>query len=357
MATPSRGARTAVIVAAFLLVAACGEGTAPTVATTGEPEPATTEPAGGAGDGSDITGDQYTLATFALGSGFYAYGVVMSQLFEAQTGVAMTPLPQAGGLSNASLLQEGQADLGFVFTPAAVWAWEAEPPFEAPHDQLRGIAGGLDRYYLGEIVSSDAAIASLQDAVGEQAAIDLVVLRQGTMGELVAERLLAAHGVTYDDIRAWGGSVTFTEQEDMIARFADGRADLTIQPVTAGHPTFVELGLRAEVTYVPLPEEIAGQFTSEAGFAQTEIPAGTFQDQDEAVATVSWTTVLLTTTALPDEVAYQLAEVLYHNPGQLADGAAALGHFDPDQASSDANVPVPLHDGARAFYDSLESSP
>jgi hypothetical protein len=347
MATMSSTIRGAMIVVVLLLAAACGGGTPEPAASDGTTEERSPEATAGA------EGDQYTIATFSLGSGFYAYGVVVSQLMESEAGIAMTPLPQAGGLSNAALLQEGEADLGFVFTPAAVWAWGGEAPFEEPHDRLRGIAGGLDRYYLGEIVAEGAPVESLQQAVDEEAAIDLVLLQQGTMGELVANRLLAAYGVDYDTIESWGGSVTFTTQEDMLARFADGRADVTIQPVTAGHPTFVELGVRSDVHYAPLPAGVAEQFTADAGFVPIEMPAGLFDGQDDPVATVSWTTVLLTTTELPDDVAYAVAEAMYGNPDRLAEGAAALGLFDPEEAASDANVPVPLHDGARAFYDSL----
>ena len=74
--------------------------------------------------------------------------------------------------------------------------------------------------------------------------------------------LLEAYGISYEDIRAWGGSVQHTSFDVIKTAFQDGRADLLIHGIPKGHPTVTEISVMSSVKFLSLPDRIhwlAGQ--------------------------------------------------------------------------------------------------
>ena len=78
------------------------------------------------------------------------------------------------------------------------------------------------------------------------------------------------------------------------------------------------------------------------------IPAGTYPGQDEDVPTLAITNILVTSSDVSDELAYQMTKLLFENLDQLKAAHAAAGAIDLETAIK--NAPIPLHPGAERFY-------
>lgn len=62
--------------------------------------------------------------------------------------------------------------------------------------------------------------------------------------------MLEACGLSYDDIKVWGGSVEHTDFDTITNSIKDGRCDVFIQALSKGHPTFTELAVLGKIDLI-----------------------------------------------------------------------------------------------------------
>lgn len=296
---------------------------------------------------------QLRIATQDAGSSWYAYGGTISELLRQNlpAGSVVDVLPYTGSIGNTQIVAQGQAELGMNFAPIAKWGHEGTSVYEQPMENLRAIVGGLDQYYFGMIAREGYKYDSLKEIVEAQAPVRIITQPRGGTGETAAALLLEAYGVTYEDVESWGGSVTHTSTDTVVSAMKDGRADVWFQPMPAGHPAVTELATTAQVKFLE-PEEETLEFMAENyGMFDAVLPAGTFRGQDEDVRMLGFPTVIMTTTDLPDEVAYAVAKILAENADVLADRHASMRVFDPQEAFKVENTGLPLHPGVQQYVD------
>ena len=70
-------------------------------------------------------------------------------------------LPQAGGIGNARLVAQKKADFAFSFSLTNQWAFQGRHAYDQKLDMLRGVAGGMDTYYLAALVRADSGIETM----------------------------------------------------------------------------------------------------------------------------------------------------------------------------------------------------
>jgi len=226
---------------------------------------------------------------------------------------------------------------------------EGKEGFDAKLDNLRGLVGGLDTYYLVTIASKKLDVASLGDIKARKLPLKLYTLPVGSLGELGAKQLLREYGMTYEDIKSWGGSTTHQGYKIIADAFKDGRADLLIAVVTPKHPSITEMATFSEIKFIPLEaERVKG--LGALGYASGTMPPETFKGQSQPVLAVGFPTVLITNAALPEPIAYTITKTVIENKEALVRGHAGLADFEPQTSWKAENVGAPLHPGAeRAF--------
>jgi TRAP transporter TAXI family solute receptor len=78
------------------------------------------------------------------------------------------------------------------------------------------------------------------------------------------------------------------------------------------------------------------------------IPAGTYDGQDRDVPTVAINNILLSHSAVSDELAYQMTKLMFDNLARL--GTAHSAAKDITLKTASRGLPIPLHPGAERFY-------
>jgi uncharacterized protein len=172
---------------------------------------------------------------------------------------------------------------------------------------------------------------------------------RGGVGEFATRQVLEALGLGYEAIQRQGGSVQHIGFNVITGAFREGRADLLMHTVNQGHPSMTDIATTSDVDFLPLPEKAVNAM-SDIGWRPTEMPAGTFPKQDRALRTVGDSTVLISNTDLPDDVAYVITKVIVENADRLAESNAALQAFRPEEAWKPERVAIPLHPGAERYY-------
>ena len=291
------------------------------------------------------------FATLDAGSAWYVYGATMAELLRRAlpAGSNVDVKPFAGGVGNPKLVAKNETPLALSFTVTNRWAFEGKEAYDTRLENLRGLVGGLDTYYLVAVVQKKLNVSSLKDIKDKKLGVRLYTQPIGALGEFGGRQLLRAYGIAYTDLKAWGGSTTHVGYNVIVDAFKDGRADLLLAVVTPKHPSVTELTTFSDVKFLAIePDTIKA--LAPLGYTAATMAANTFKNQPEPVNTVGFPTVLITNRDLPEPVAYTVTRTLIDNKEALVRGHAGLAQFDPHTAWQPDKVGVPLHPGAERAY-------
>ncbi len=291
------------------------------------------------------------FATLDAGSAWYVYGATMAELLRRAlpAGSNVDVKPFAGGVGNAKLVARNETPLALSFTVTNRWAFEGKEAYDTKLENLRGLVGGLDTYYLVAVVQKKLGIDSLKDIKERKLGVRLFTQPIGALGEFGGRQLLRAYGIAYADLKGWGGSTSHVGYNVIVDAFKDGRADLLLAVVTPKHPSVTELTTFSDVKFLAI-EPDAIKTLAPLGYTPATMAANTFKNQPEPVKTVGFPTVLITNKELPEAVAYTVTKTVIDNKDALVRGHAGLAQFDPRTAWQPGKVGIPLHPGAERAY-------
>ena len=291
------------------------------------------------------------FATLDTGSAWYVYGATMAELLRKALppGSNIDVKPRAGGVGNPRLVGKNETPLGFSFTVTNRWAFEGKEAYKEKIENLRGLVGGLDTYYLVAVATRKLGISSVREIKDKKLPVKVYTQPIGALGEFAGRQLLRAAGMSYADIKSWGGSTNHVGYNIIIDAFKDGRADILFAVVTPKHPSVSEIVTAVDVKFLGLDPESAKALVP-LGYSPATMPPETFKGQSEPVSTVGFPTVLITNKELPEPVAYTITKTVLENKDALVRGHAGLAEFDPKTAWQADKVGIPLHPGAEKAY-------
>ena len=291
------------------------------------------------------------FSTLGQGSAWYVYGATMADVLRKALppGSNVDVKPFSGGVGNPKLVAKNETPLGLSFTVTNRWASEGREAYDAKLENLRGLVGGLDTYYLVAIAAKKLNVNSLKEVKDRKVPVKAVSQPVGSLGEFGMRQLLREYGISYADIKSWGGTTAHANYNILVDAFKDGRADLLIAVVTPKHPSITEITTFSDVKFLPLEPEHVKSLTA-LGYKAATMPADTFKNQPQAVATVGFPTVLITNKDLPEPIAYAVTKTILDNKEALVRGHAGLAEFDPPTSWKPEEVGLPLHPGAERAY-------
>ena len=291
------------------------------------------------------------FATLDAGTAWYVYGATLAELLRKTLppGSNIDVKPRAGGVGNPRLVAKNEMPIGLSFTVTNRWAFEGKEAYDARLENLRGLVGGLDTYYLVAVATKKLGIASVRDIRDKKLAARVYSLPVGSLGEFAGRQMLRAAGMSYADVKGWGGSITHAGYPIIVDAFKDGRADVLLAVITPKHPSVSEIVGAVDVRFLGLDAETA-KTLQPLGYTPATMPPDTFKTQTEPVQTVGFPTVPITNKDLPEPVAYTITKTVIENKDALVRGHAGLAEFDPKTAWQPEKVGVPLHPGAERAY-------
>jgi TRAP transporter TAXI family solute receptor len=291
------------------------------------------------------------FATLDTGSAWYVYGATMAELLRKTlpAGSNIDVKPRSGGVGNPLLVARNETPLGLGFTVTNRWAYEGKEAYTAKQENLRGLVGGLDTYYLVAVATKKLGISSVKDIRDKKLPVKIYTQPIGSLGEFAGRQVLRAAGMSYNDVKGWGGTTTHVGYSIIIDAFKDGRSDILFAVVTPKHPSVSEIVNSVDVKFLGLDPETAKQLLP-LGYTAATMPPETFKNQAEPVSTVGFPSVVITNKELPEPVAYTVTKTILENKDALVRGHAGLAEFDPKTAWQPDKVGIPLHPGAEKAY-------
>ncbi len=280
----------------------------------------------------------------AGGAWYGLAGAVAELIKEKFPGMLVTVIP-GGGVGNISVVDKGRAQLGLSIAHLYKSAMMGKDPYKSVHKNLKALIkfGTSDMGIF--LVKEDVPLNSIQDLKKKKYPLRLTTTGKASTPALAAKRLLEEYGITFDDLKSWGGSVTFTSYADAASLIADGHADATI---TVTVPAIRELIRRVKMRWLDPDEAVVESMVEKYGYAKNFITKGKYPWAVKEGWTIGEPNIIIIRADVPDEVAYKIAQAICEKPQTITNFGAHYKGFEPKTAWK--NVGGPLHPGAEKFY-------
>ncbi len=289
--------------------------------------------------GGDDEGDFVTVATGGTGGVYYTLGGGMADVWANELGLDTSSESTGASVENGRLVNDGDVEVALMLSNAIEQAQNAEGDFEE-EIPLRALFGAytnpLHICYLEEL-----EIEEFNDFEGSSMSIgDL-----GSATELIARDIFEFYDIDYDDIDEQ--DLSFAETTDSMI---DGQIDAGFYSMGLPGPAVDELYTQADVEMFDFPEDEAEAISEEFGYyVPDEIPADTYDGQDEPITQPGAVNSVVVHEDMGDERAYDLTEAIFENIDSMIDVHPSAEHFE--EFAGEATLEY--HPGAEDALDDL----
>lgn len=294
----------------------------------------------GAGAGAAQSQEFINILTGGTSGVYYPLGVALSEIYAENIDGARTQVQATkASVENLNLLQQGKGELAFALGDSVKSGWDGlqEAGFPQKLTEIRAI-GAIYPNYVQIVASAESGIKTLEDLKGKS--ISVGAPASGT--ELNARAIFAAAGMSYDDM----GKVEYLPYAESAELIKNRQLDATLQSSGLGVAFIQDLAATMDITIVAIPAEVVQSIG--APYAASVIPAGTYDGQEEDVATAAIGNILVTHAGVSDETAYQMTKLMFENLDRMVASHAAAAAIDPAKALE--GLSIPLHPGAERYY-------
>jgi TRAP transporter TAXI family solute receptor len=271
---------------------------------------------------------------------YYPLGVAIGKIYSDKIPNVKTQVQATkASVENLILLQQGRGEIAFTLGDSLKAAWEGdqEAGFKTKLDKLRTV-GAIYPNYIQIVATADSGIRTLADLKGKSLSVGAP--KSGT--ELNARAILAAAGLTYKDI----GKVEYLPFAESVDLMKNRQLDATLQSAGLGVASLKDLSTSTDITVVSVPRNVVDKIGPP--FVPVMIPANTYSGQDKDVPTAAVVNYLVTSSAVSDDLAYQMTKLIFESLPELANSHAAGKEIRLETAATGS--PVPLHPGAIRYY-------
>jgi TRAP transporter TAXI family solute receptor len=271
---------------------------------------------------------------------YYPLGVAIGKIYSDKIPNVKTQVQATkASVENLILLQQGRGEIAFALGDSlkAAWDGDEEAGFKAKLDKLR-VIGAIYPNYIQIVATAESGIKTLADLKGKSLSVGAP--KSGT--ELNSRAILAAAGLSYKDL----GKIEYLPFAESVDLMKNRQLAATLQSAGLGVASLKDLSTSTDITVVSVPKETVDKIGPP--FVSVVIPAKTYTGQDKDVPTAAVVNYLVTSSAVSDDLAYQMTKLVYDSLPELANSHAAGKEIKLETAA--AGSPVPLHPGAIRFY-------
>lgn len=287
-----------------------------------------------------MAADFINVLTGGTSGVYYPVGVAISKVFTDKI-AGSRPSVQAtkASVENLNLLQQGKGEIAFTLGDSLADAWrgEEEAGFKSKLDKLRGIAA-IYPNYIQVVASKESGIKTLADLKGKRLSVGAP--KSGT--ELNARAILKAAGLAYSDL----SKVEYLPFAESVELMKNRQLDATLQSAGLGVASIRDLASSVEITVVEIPGSVIGKVG--APYVAATIPAKTYNGQDTDVPTAAVVNYLVTSTAVKDDLVYQMTKAIFESTETLGAAHSAAKAIKLEKALE--GMPVPVHPGAAKYF-------
>ncbi|WP_394168284.1 TAXI family TRAP transporter solute-binding subunit [Saccharospirillum alexandrii] len=286
------------------------------------------------------------IGTGSVAGVYYPTGGAICRFYEREASADERCNVEAtgGSIDNLTGLREGRYSLVVVQSDWQHYAYTGHPAYDQADafDSLRSLFS-LHSEPFTVVARADSGIATFSDLKGRR--VNLGEPGSGQRGTL--DVLMASYGWTYDDFQRTAELPPLRQGEAL----CDYRLDAITYAAGHPNPAILKATERCETVLVPVTGEAVERLLDQKPYYRmVSIPGGLYPGNPEPVQTLGMAATIVTTTNMPDEVAYRIVKAVFENFDTLTRLHPAFAGLDPATMIRDG-LSAPLHPGARRYYE------
>ena len=288
---------------------------------------------GGGGDKEQFI----NIATGGTAGTYYPIGGAIAEVLN-KNGMNASAQSTGASVANINMLKDKQVELAIVQNDITYYAVNGKEMFEegGKVENLSAIAA-LYPETCQFIVMDASGIKSINDLKGKRVAVGAA----GSGAEANARQILAAYGITYDDVEE-----QFLSFAEGAYALKDGTVDAAF--VTAGYPTasVQDVSSQNKIRLLPIDDEHIKILTDKYPFyTKTAVPAGTYQGFDEEINSVSVLAILVVNDKVDAALGEKLTKAIFDNVDKIAAAHVAGKNINKDNAAKGLDF-MKMNEGA-----------
>lgn len=287
---------------------------------------------------------QLSIATGGTGGTYYPYGGGLAELINQHLdGYDAVAEVTGASVENMGLVWRGDSDVALALADTVYQAYNGTDDFEGRQlENIRALAS-IYPNALQLVTLEGSAVESLSDLEGMRVSVGA----PGSGTELNVRAMFEANDMSFEDIDAQ--RLNFNETADALR---DGDIEAGFWSVGPPTSSILNLATTRDVTLVGFSdEEISNVMEEVPVFAAYELRAGLYEGMDESVQTIGIPNVLVASSEMDDEVAYQITKLLFEHTDELIDIHPAANDTTVDFSVN--STPIPFHAGALRYYEEV----
>lgn len=289
----------------------------------------------------------YAIGTIYMGTGEEgstarkAGSGVAAVLNNTVPGIHVAQKTSKGSMVNAVNVSEGNLELALVAADVAYDAANGENSFEGEKIENLRVLAACYQEVSGWAAKKDSGLTNVSELKGKVISSGAKASSTDTASELV---------FTVMGIDETNTEIYFDSISSSVNHIKEGTADASHAFSAVPNSAHESLANETETVFLSYTEEeIAAILEEEPRYFAAEIPAGTYQGQEEAVPTFGVKVLLCTSEEMDEDLAYEIARAMDLNgPVHTADKPFMAAIQDKEFLCNE--VPIPLHEGAKKYY-------
>ena len=288
------------------------------------------------------------LVTGGTGSDWDRIGSAIAQRTNVHfAGQPVTAVPGAGGISNPARVGLVPGDFGISFLSFLSAAMRGDAPYKQAFPELRHVATLLQNK-LHLIALPSLGVRTLDEIVARRLPVRVGTGPPGSAEEFLLRESLAVLGVTYDDIRAWGGRIDLLGSGERADLFRDGHINLIAFHSADPSATVTELMVSHPGQFLSVGDSIREVLATRWGVKPLAFRAGHYPHLNDDVQTIGLEFGIFTTAGVNDDLVYAMVRSIDESVPYLANVHTGFRNWDP--RSMTRNGSVPTHAGALRYF-------
>lgn len=288
--------------------------------------------------------EQLSIATGGTGGVYYPVGGGLAEIINAHVeGYSATAEVTGASVENMGLVARGDADLALGLADTVAQAYTGTGRFDGQQlPMVRGLAS-VYANMIHIVALKSSGITGLQDLRGKRVSVGA----PGSGTEVNAGAILAANGISYDDIDEQ--RLNFNETADALA---NGDIDAGFWSVGAPTSSILNLATTQDIVILALTEaELAAAVAADGTFATTTLAGGSYNGVNQDITVLGIPNVLTVSAEMSDDLAYAITKAMFENIAELRAVHPAANETTVEFTMS--ATPIPLHPGAIRYYEEV----
>jgi TRAP transporter TAXI family solute receptor len=263
-----------------------------------------------------------TIAGYSPGGLVSTVGAGLdAALAAAYPGSTLTYQTSSGGLANAMLLEQKKVPLGLISNTELVVAIKGKPPINKPLTNLRLLFhpySPASRFQATHFLANKSwadqhGITSVADIAKKKPPMRIAVNRPGNLDGDVSLAVLAATGISQDDIKSWGGQVVRAASQEMTSLMLDRRLDVASFGISINHARIQEMSNGLDLVLLTIDDDTAKKVADDLGGQPCPIKAGEYKFTAPPTASICVGISVAVNSDMEEQLAYNITKGVLDN--------------------------------------------